>query len=64
MCALCDWLTGDVIVHTTDEANGFGMGLANVIWTNTSGGAVLADVDGSVWDARTLVTAPSNGPST
>jgi hypothetical protein len=52
--ANCNWLANDVVVHTTDPANGTGQGEANVIWTNTSGGTVLADIDGTVWDARSL----------
>ena len=29
-----DWLSGDVVVHTTDAVNGAGNGEANVTWTS------------------------------
>ncbi len=47
-----DFQVGDVVVHTTDDANGIGNGLANVVWTSPSAGHV--DVSGAVWIARDI----------
>lgn len=45
-----DWLTGDIVVHTTDAANGVGNGFANVTWTSPVAGT--ADISGAVWIGR------------
>src|SRR5882724_5676454 len=29
-----DWVAGDVVVHTQDDSNGVGNGVANVTWTS------------------------------
>jgi hypothetical protein len=47
-----DWLAGDVIVHTRDDANGVGTGEANVAWTSPITGTI--DVSGSVWIGRDI----------
>jgi hypothetical protein len=46
------FLTGDIVVHTTDNANGAGNGAANVLWTSPSAG--LATISGGLWDAREI----------
>ena len=48
----CDWAVGDLIVHTTDGANGIGEGAANVLFTTPSAG--FADISGLTWSARLL----------
>lgn len=47
-----DWQAGDVVVHTTDDANGIGNGAANVIWTSPDAG--LVTVAGGVWMGREI----------
>ncbi len=47
-----DWLSGDIVVHTTDGTNGVGNGNANVIWTSPFTGTV--DISGSVWRGRSI----------
>jgi len=47
-----DFLIGDVIVHAHDNANGAGLGVANVIWTSPTDGFV--DIHGAVWLARNI----------
>jgi len=47
-----DWQAGDVVVHTTDDANGIGNGPANLIWTSPIDGFVT--VAGAVWIAREI----------
>lgn len=46
-----DALTGDVIVHSTDNFRGPG-GIANVIWTSPVDG--ILEISGSVWMARDI----------
>lgn len=48
----CDWLDGDVVVHSTDGANGRGYGIANVTWTSPESG--IYDIDGGLWITRSL----------
>jgi len=45
-----DWLTGDVITHSTDDFSGVGHGLANVTWTAPISGTF--DINGGVWLGR------------
>jgi hypothetical protein len=45
-------LPGDVIVHSTDNANGSGHGIANVIWTSPSAGTI--DIIGDIWWVRNI----------
>ncbi|WP_372785271.1 PEPxxWA-CTERM sorting domain-containing protein [Phenylobacterium sp.] len=52
MCATCDWQVGDILDHTTDQANGGGEGIANVLFTSPSNGS--ADISGLVWNARSI----------
>ncbi len=47
-----DWQVGDIIVHTTDSANGDSNGPANFLWTSPNAG--IATISGSVWEAATL----------
>ena len=47
-----DWLPGDIVVHTQDDANGFGFGPANVVWTSPMRGTV--DLSGAVWMGRDI----------
>ena len=47
-----DILTGDVVVHSTDSANGIGEGIANVIWTSPAAGTI--NITGSIWHAANL----------
>src|SRR5262249_43775119 len=47
-----DWLQGDIVVHTTDAANGAGSGPANVTWTSTLDGTVT--ISGGVWMGRDI----------
>ncbi|MBI1369246.1 MAG: PEP-CTERM sorting domain-containing protein [Planctomycetes bacterium] len=47
-----DWVTGDIVVHATDPANGAGNGLANVTWTAPSAG--LIDILGGVYLGRDI----------
>ena len=42
-----DVLAGDIVTHTTDNANGSANGPSNVIWTSPSAGSI--DISGSVW---------------
>ena len=51
-CSTCDWLAGDVIVHTTDPANGIGFGAANVLFTTPFAGT--ANISGATWAGRLL----------
>jgi len=45
-----DWLTGDVITHSTDDFSGGAHGLANVTWTAPISGTF--DIAGGVWLGR------------
>jgi hypothetical protein len=45
-----DFLTGDVVVHTTDLSNGANHGPANIMWTSPVDGAIT--VSGGVWMTR------------
>jgi hypothetical protein len=47
-----DWLPGDVLVHSRDDANGIGTGEGNVVFTSPT--AALVNVTGSVWMARDI----------
>ncbi len=47
-----DWQVGDVVVHTTDPANGASNGPANFLWTSPNSGTVT--ISGDVWAAATL----------
>ena len=47
-----DFLAGDIVVHTTDPANGVGSGVANVIWTSPDAGT--ASITGGVWMGRDI----------
>lgn len=47
-----DLQVGDVVVHTTDDANGIGSGAASVVWTSPVSGTV--DVSGAVWMCRDI----------
>jgi hypothetical protein len=47
-----DWITGDVVVHTTDSVNGAGNGPANLTWTSPVAGTV--DLSGGVWIGRDI----------
>ncbi|HQR07416.1 MAG TPA: hypothetical protein PLN21_11370 [Gemmatales bacterium] len=47
-----DWLSGDIVVHSTDSINGVGNGVANVIWTSTSNGFVT--ISGNTWLGRDI----------
>jgi hypothetical protein len=47
-----DWQVGDVVVHTTDGANGVSNGPANFLWTSPTTGTVT--IAGDVWAAATL----------
>jgi len=47
-----DFLTGDVVVHSTDFLNGASSGVANVIWTSPINGEI--DISGAVWIARNI----------
>jgi hypothetical protein len=47
-----DWLPGDVVIHSRDDANGVGTGVGNVIWTSPLSG--LISVRGAVWMARDI----------
>jgi hypothetical protein len=42
-----EWQVGDILVHTTDDANGAGNGPANVTWTSPVNGFI--DISGSAW---------------
>jgi len=47
-----DWSVGDVVMHSTDTANGGGQGVANVTWTSAITGT--ADVSGNLWEIRDI----------
>jgi hypothetical protein len=47
-----DWAVGDVVMHSTDTANGGGSGIANVSWTSPISGAV--SVSGNLWEIRDI----------
>jgi len=47
-----DWLTGDVITHSTDGFNGIGSGVSNVIWTSPLNG--FATISGNTWMGRDI----------
>ena len=47
-----DWLPGDVIVHTQDDANGAGNGPANITWTAPA--TMLINIDGGLWAGREI----------
>lgn len=48
----CDFLAGDVVVHTTDPFNGQGSGNANVLWTSPDAGSAI--ITGSAWIGRDI----------
>jgi hypothetical protein len=50
----CDWAVGDLIVHTTDGANGSAHGPSNVLFIAPTSGT--ADISGLTWNARTFPT--------
>ena len=52
-----DWITGDVIVHSTDGINGVGAGIANVTWTSAVNG--LINISGDIWNGRNIGRANS-----
>jgi hypothetical protein len=52
VCATCNFLTGDLVVHTTDGANGVGEGPANVLFVAPVAG--MADISGLTWAARSI----------
>jgi hypothetical protein len=45
-------LTGDVVVHSTDDFNGRFSGIANVIWTSPINGVI--DISDAVWMTRDI----------
>jgi len=47
-----DWAADDVVVHTTDRANGAGNGSANVVWTSDVSGTAM--ISGGVWMGRDI----------
>lgn len=47
-----DFQVGDVVVHTTDQANGDSNGPVNFLWTSPNAGTVT--ISGDVWAAATL----------
>lgn len=47
-----DFLVGDIVVHSTDTANGVGSGPGNVIWTSTITGSVA--ISGGTWIGRDI----------
>ena len=47
-----DWLAGDVVMHSTDTANGIGNGPGNIDWTSPVAG--LATISGAVWMGREI----------
>lgn len=47
-----DWQIGDVVVHSTDPGNGYGNGVANVVWTSPISGYVT--IVGGVWLGRDI----------
>lgn len=51
-----DWKIGDIVTHTTDEANGGGMGLSNILFTAPTAG--IADLTGYLWNARITAGRP------
>ena len=46
------WLTGDVIIHTTDPFNGIGFGVGNFLWTSPIDGTIT--ISGDAFEARGL----------
>ena len=48
----CDFMTGDIITHSTDTSNGDGMGSSNVIWTSPMDCTI--DISGNIWAARDI----------
>jgi len=49
-----DFQIGDVIVHTTDFANGGSSGIANLLFTSPISG--VADISGAIWNARNTLS--------
>jgi hypothetical protein len=47
-----DWLDGDIVIHTTDNANGVGSGPGNVTWTSPLTGFI--NISGAVWMGRDI----------
>jgi hypothetical protein len=47
-----DWLAGDIVVHSRDDGNGVGNGIANLTWTSPIDAPV--DITGSVWLGRDI----------
>ena len=47
-----DWEAGDVVMHTTDPANGIGSGPGNVIWTSPIAGVI--SIAGNIWIGRDI----------
>jgi hypothetical protein len=52
VCSTCDWLAGDVVTHTTDQANGIGFGIGNVLFTTPFAGT--ANISGATWAGRAI----------
>ena len=51
-----DWLVGDLVIHTTDDANGAGNGVGNLLFTAPSSGT--ASINGLLWNAREISDRP------
>lgn len=47
-----DWIAGDIVLHTLDDANGVGNGEGNVIWTSPFSGSV--NILGGTWMGRDI----------
>jgi len=47
-----DWQAGDLVVHTTDDANGIGNGAAELVWTSPFTGRIT--ISGAVWMGREI----------
>ncbi|MCC6676053.1 MAG: hypothetical protein IT436_02810 [Phycisphaerales bacterium] len=47
-----DWITGDVMFHTTDSGSGPGLGTANIAWTSPVDGVIT--ISGAVWIGRDI----------
>ena len=47
-----DWQFGDIAMHSTDDANGVGNGIGNVIWTSPMTGTIK--VSGNIWPGRDI----------
>jgi hypothetical protein len=47
-----NWQVGDIVVHSTDQANGVGQGVANILWTAPVNGTI--NITGDTWLARSI----------